>query len=285
MPSPYIVAELGASHLGSFDRAESLIHAAKKAGADAVKLQCWTPGTMAANPEQEIESGPWKGKTLGKLYEECHTKWIWFDPLFTIAAQLGIDIFSSVFDLGALEFLESIGNPRYKISSFEITDLELIRACAKTGKPLVISTGMATRHEIVEALLVADLADATVLACTSAYPAEVSDANLARLEDLLWMSSGHAGISDHTMGHVVPVVATALGATMIEKHLTLSRADGGPDASFSMEPEEFAEMVRYVRQAALALGEVRYGPKPSEQYVNLRRGPKGRGDVPRLHAS
>lgn len=284
MNSPEVVAEVSGEHKGDFDRMLRLILAAQETGADSVKFQCFSRTKMARDPSRVIEGGPWDGKTLGALYDELWTPWAWFPQLAEFCDKIGMPWFSSVFDLDALEFLESIGCPRYKVSSFELTDLALIRAVAKTGKPIVLSTGMATQTEIGTACNVITGAwdkshvwDCTLLHCVSAYPAKIEEMNLRTIESLREHHSRRVGLSDHSPGWLAPVVATSLGASMIEKHLTLSRADGGPDSAFALEPEEFAEMVRYVRQAAVARGEVRYGPKPSEQYLWLRRGPNGRG--------
>lgn len=273
-----IVAELSSNHLGSLDRALALIDAAADAGADAVKFQCWTPGTMAREPDKVIDSGPWVGKTHGQLYKECETPWEWFPVMIGHAKDRGIPWFSSVFDLQALGFLEGLGCPRYKISSFELTDLLLINACAKTGKPVVLSVGMAKVEEIWAAVQRVPLSKLTLLKCTSAYPAAVSDANLATMVAMSGWFTNRVGLSDHTRGTVVAVAAVALGAKMIEKHLTLNVADGGPDSSFSLEPHQFKNLVENCRDAEDAIGTVRYGPLPSEQYVGLRRtGAGGRG--------
>lgn len=210
-----------------------------------------------------IAGSTWNGQDMQALYRDAWTPWGWFPSLFDYASERHIDCFASVFDHESLAYLESLGCPRYKIASFEITDLPLIEAAASTAKPVVISTGMATWEEIVAARGAAkrgyEYADVTVLKCTSAYPATAAAANLAAMCEL-----GSAGLSDHTLGLAVPVAATALGATMIEKHLTLSRADGGPDAAFSSEPHEFKAMVEACREAAAAIGEVRYGPTEAE---------------------
>lgn len=269
MTSPCIVAEVSCNHLGRFDRALDLIDAAKRAGADAVKFQCWASGLMCLDSEFVPHGTPWDRRTLKSLYRDAWTPWPWFPRLFSYAKEIGIECFASVFDHESLRFLEGLGCPRYKIASFEITDLPLIEAVAKTGKPIVISTGMATFAEIELAFRATGRRiDVTLLKCTSTYPASNADANLTTLAALaMW---GSCGISDHTLGLVVPVAATALGATMIEKHLTLCRAAGGPDAAFSSEPHEFRAMVDACREAALALGTVSYGPteaeKPSLQF-------------------
>lgn len=265
-----IVAELSSNHLGQLDNALALIDAAAKAGANAVKFQCWTPDTMAREPSRIIEEGPWAGKTLGQLYRECWTPWDWFPDMIAKANELSIPWFSSVFDEGALGFLEACGCLRYKISSFELTDLDLIRKVGELGKPMVMSIGMASDGEIDAAIEAAGYGDRTLLHCVSAYPAPIEDMNLVRLQP-------GDGLSDHSLGWMAPVCAAALGATMIEKHLTLSRERGGPDASFALEPAEFAEMVEYVRLAEMARGGFEGGPPASEVYGWLRRGSEGRG--------
>lgn len=276
-----IVAELSANHLGSLDRALDIVHAAAVAGADAVKLQTFTPEQMA-NPDTIVEAGPWAGCNLVDLYRQAHTPRAWLAPLFEHARRLGIECFSSVFHPDDVNVLEKLDCPRYKISSFELTDLDLIAHAARTGKPIIISTGMATFREIEQAVAVvirhsprAPLL--TLLRCTSAYPASPADANLATILDMASRLRCEVGLSDHTMGIGVAVAAAALGASMIEKHLTLRRSDGGPDAAFSMEPEEFAQMVTECRRAVAAIGEVRYGPTPAErEHLALRRAPGGK---------
>ena len=265
-----IVAELGASHNGSFARAIELIDLAADAGADAVKFQTWTPETMAF-AGNKIESGAWIGMDMQALYAQAHTPWEWMKPLFDHAKKKGLIAFSTPFDHGALEFLETLNCPIYKISSFEIVDLELIRACAKTGKRLIISTGMASRMEVLLAVKAAEgAASITLLKCTSAYPARPESCNLSTLEDLKRICPS-VGISDHTHGISVPVAATVMGIDVIEKHLTLSRKEG-LDAQFSLEPHEFKQMVAECRNAQEAIGTVQYGPTPDElPSLKLRR--------------
>jgi pseudaminic acid synthase len=262
---PYIVAEVSCNHLGSIDRALALIDAAAHAGADAVKFQCWKDGMMCLG-DYTIEGTAWAGERMRDLYRDAWTPWEWFPALFDYARSHRIECFASVFDHESLAFLESLDCPRYKIASFEIVDLPLIEAVAKTGKPIVISTGMASMDSIHQAT---DMAGAfgshvTLLKCTSAYPATAAAANLATMRDMIGYRHTRVGLSDHTLGLAVPVAATALGATMIEKHLTLRRADGGPDAAFSSEPHEFKAMVDACREAAAALGTIRYGPTEAE---------------------
>jgi N-acetylneuraminate synthase len=265
--TPFIVAEMSANHLGDRDRAFALVEAARAAGADAIKLQTWTPGSMCLN-DYRLDRGPWKGRLLRELYAEAHTPWEWHGPLFDFARKLGIIPFSAAFDRGAVDFLERLGVDRHKVASFELTDLPLIRYMASKGKPLILSTGMASEREINDAWRASvEARSRTWLLCTSAYPADASDANLATLHNPCW---GAKGISDHTMGSAVAVAATAMGAVMIEKHLTLSRADGGLDAGFSMEPHEFKQMVQDCRRAKAAIGQLRYGCGPDES-TELRR--------------
>lgn len=273
-----IVAELSANHLGSLKRALAIVNEAAKAGADAVKLQTFTPEQMV-DEGVIIASGPWKGRNALDLYQEVHLPRNWHMPLYVRALELGMECFSSVFHPDDVDFLETLGCPMYKISSFELTDHALIAYAARTGKPIIISTGMATFPEIVEAVGAASgCEDLTLLKCTSAYPASPADANLAAGADLAGFTFGRSargtkwGLSDHTQGIGVAVAAAALGATMIEKHLTLNRADGGPDAAFSMEPREFAQMVTECRRAREAVGEVKYGPSAAErEHLALRR--------------
>lgn len=262
--SPFMVAELSCNHLGSLSRARALIEAAWYAGADAVKLQCWHPDRMCVDKNYRIEGTKWAGQKLYDLYQAAFTPWEWFPKLFDCARDLDIECFASVFDTEALSFLENLNCPRYKIASFEITDLPLIRAVATTGKPIVLSTGMATISEISRAqgfVFKYGRRWATLLKCTSAYPAPISEANLVTMPGL----GSDVGLSDHTLGSTVAIAATVLGAAMIEKHFTLRRADGGPDAAFSAEPQEFKAMVQACREAKAALGEARYGPTEAER--------------------
>jgi pseudaminic acid synthase len=255
-----------------------LIRLAAEAGADAVKLQTYTPDTITINfdgPGFQIEGGLWDGRNLYELYKEAHTPWKWHPRLFEYGRELGIIMFSSPFDETAVDFLERLGTPAYKIASFELVDIPLIEYAAKTGKPLVMSTGMAGVEEIETALNAARKSGAEEIAllhCTSGYPTPAKDSNIKTLVDIGTRFGVVSGLSDHTMGISVPVAASALGAAIIEKHFTLRRADGGPDAAFSLEPQEFAEMVTACRTAARALGCVTYERQTSEmENAKLRR--------------
>ncbi len=267
----YIVAELSANHNQSFEQAVRIIHAAKDAGADAVKLQTYTADTITLNGIQEcfrIAGGTlWDGRILHDLYQEAFTPWEWQPKLKNVAEQLGMHCFSSAFDETAVDFLEQMNVPAHKVASFELVDIGLIQKMARTGKPLIMSTGMASEKEIAEAVEAARAAGAreiALLKCTSAYPALPAEANLRTIPELARRFDCPAGLSDHTMGIAVPVAAVALGACIIEKHLCLSRADGGPDSAFSLEPQEFKAMVDAVRTAEKALGSVRFGPSTHE---------------------
>lgn len=262
---PYIIAEMSGNHNGSLDRALQIIKAAKDAGADAVKLQTYKAETMTLNvdhPRFRVQGdNPWDGEHLFKLYEKAATPWEWHEKLFDYGKELGITVFSSPFDATAVELLESLGTPAYKIASFELVDLDLIRCCACTGKPLIMSTGMASLAEIAEAVQAAEGAgaqDIILLKCTSAYPASYEDMNLRTISHLAQAFGVQTGLSDHTLGIGVSVAATVLGATVIEKHVTLARSDGGVDSSFSLEPHELAQLVLETRHAHMAIGQVAY---------------------------
>lgn len=265
--SPFIVAELSANHLGSLERALALVDAAAAAGADAVKLQTFSPESMVADPAYVITDGPWAGRRLIDLYLEAQTPREWHAPIFERARALHLVAFSAPFGPDDADFLETLSCPLYKIASFELVDLPLIRHVAEKGRPMILSSGMATLAEVEEAAgaaVEAGCRDLTVLKCTSAYPAPVAVSNLATMADLAKRLRCKAGLSDHTLGIGVAVAAAALGADMIEKHLTLKRADGGPDAGFSLESHEFAQMADACRAAAQAVGEPTYGPTPAE---------------------
>lgn len=261
----FIVAELSANHLMDFDRAAAIIKAAKEAGADAVKVQTYTPKTITLDCDADcfqITQGTiWDGTTLYQLYESAYMPWEWQPRLKEIAQEMGMLFFSSPFDLTSVDFLEEMDVAMYKVASFEINDIPLIRKIARTGKPILISTGVAGLKDIELALktCVEEKNEHVVLLkCTSAYPAPYEDIHLRNVPVLQDMFDCMAGISDHTMGHVVACAGAALGARVIEKHLTLSRQDGGPDAAFSMEPEEFKEMVKNVRLVEKSLGSAAY---------------------------
>jgi pseudaminic acid synthase len=267
----YIIAELSANHNQDFDRALRIVHAAKEAGADAVKLQTYTPDTITIRSDREcfrIRGGTlWDGRTLHDLYGEAHTPWEWQPKLKAAANDLGLDLFSSAFDPSAVDFLEAMNVPVHKVASPELVDVPLIEKMSRTGKPLILSTGMATLEEIDEAVNAARNAGASQLAllrCTSSYPAPPEEMNLRSIPDLARRFGVPVGLSDHTPGIAVPVAAVALGAVLIEKHLTLSRAEGGPDHAFSLEPKEFKTLVEAVRIAESSLGQIQYGPTPHE---------------------
>ena len=267
----FIIAELSANHGQDLERAVNLVRAAANAGADAVKLQTYTPDTITLKsdaPMFRIQAGTaWDGRTLHDLYTEAQTPWSWHARLKDEAAEFGMELFSSPFDATAIEFLEDLGVPAYKIASAEIVDIGLIQEAASTGKPLLISTGMATLPEIAEAVSTARDAgadDIVLLKCTSAYPALPEEANLVTIPNMATTFGVSVGLSDHTLGTAVPIAAVALGAVVVEKHLTMARAEPGPDSGFSLEPAEFAEMVRQVRIAERALGVVSYQPTEHE---------------------
>ena len=267
----YIIAELSANHNQNFEHAQRIVRAAKEAGVDAVKLQTYTPDTITIRSDQEcfrIRGGTlWDGRTLYDLYGEAYTPWEWQPKLMALAGELELDLFSSAFDPTAVDFLEKMNVPVHKIASPELVDLPLIQKMARTGKPLILSTGMATVDEIEEAIKAARDAGAKELAllrCTSSYPAPPEEMNLKSIPDLVQRFRVPVGLSDHTPGIATAVAAVALGASIIEKHITLSRADGGPDAAFSLEPQEFRALVESIRSAEQSLGQVQYGPTPHE---------------------
>jgi pseudaminic acid synthase len=259
------VADSSANHNQKYEQAVKLIHAAKEAGADAVKLQTYTPDTMTIKsdrPEFKISGGTlWDGKTLYELYEEAHTPWEWQPKLKKVADDLGLALFSTPFDKTAVDFLETMNVPAYKIASLEIVDIPLIEYIASKGKPLIISTGMATLDEIKEAVKTVKKAGATQIAllkCTSAYPAPPEEMNLKTIPHLAATFRVPVGLSDHSLGISTPIAAVALGACLVEKHFTLSRATPGPDSAFSLEPHEFRAMVEAIHTAEKALGGISY---------------------------
>ena len=267
---PYMIAELSGNHEGRIEHALNMIEAAAKCGVDAVKIQTYRADTITIDhdgPEFRLEGGLWKGRTLYDLYEEAHTPWEWHKSLFQKAKEVGVTLFSSPFDETAIELLESLGCPAYKIASFEIVDLNLIKKAASTGKPLIISTGLANLGEIEEALSVAKTGTGGValLYCISGYPTPAEEANLRTMVDMASHFDVPIGLSDHTLGNDVSIAAVALGATVIEKHFTMARADGGVDSAFSLEPDEFQSLVTSCRTVHSALGEVTYDLKPSEE--------------------
>lgn len=257
---PFIVAELSANHGGSLERALAVMEAAKAAGADAVKLQTYTPDTITIDhdgPDFRIKGGLWDGRRLYELYQEAHTPWPWHEALFAKARQLDLIIFSTPFDATAVDLLERLDTPAYKIASFELVDLPLIARVAQTGKPTIMSTGMASTEEIAEAVDAFRAArgrDLVLLHCVSGYPTPASQSNLRRIERLSQEFECPIGLSDHTLGTEAAIAAVALGACLIEKHFTLRRSDGGPDAAFSLEPDELSALVRGAITAFAALG-------------------------------
>lgn len=275
---PYIIAELSANHNGKFETALKIIEEAKRCGADAVKLQTYTADTITLNcdsDEFKIKGGLWGGRTLYELYEQAHMPWDWHAPLFEHAKKLGITIFSSPFDNTAVDLLEGLNAPAYKIASFEAIDLPLIKYVASTGKPMIISTGMADAEEIAEAIEAAregGCKELAILHCVSGYPAPAHDYNLRTIPDMIQRHGLVTGLSDHTLDNTTAITSVALGASIIEKHFTLDRTAGGPDDSFSLEPAELVALCRDSKTAWAALGQVDYGRKSSEQgNVQFRR--------------
>ncbi|MCD6584211.1 MAG: pseudaminic acid synthase [Desulfobacteraceae bacterium] len=275
----YIIAELSANHRQDFGEAEKLVRAAKAAGADAVKLQTYTADTLTIDCQAECFIQPqgslWQGRTLYDLYQEGSMPWEWQPKLKKLADDLDIDFFSTPFDPTAVDFLEKMAVPAYKLASFEIVDLPLIKKIAVTGKPIIMSTGMATLREIDEAVSTAKSSGASQIAllkCTSAYPAKASEMNLKTISHLSKTFNLSAGLSDHSEGVTIPIVAVAVGATIVEKHFTLSRKNESLDSAFSLEPQEFKEMVKAVRLTEQALGQICFGPgKDEHENVNFRR--------------
>lgn len=266
----FIIAEVSANHNHDLNRALAIIDAAAKAGADAIKLQTYTPDTLTIQsdrPEFQVSGTIWEGETLYSLFEKATLPWEWHKPLFDRAREHGMQFLSTPFDFTAVDFLLEHGVDFFKIASSELVDIPLIKRVAETGKPVLISTGMGNLDEIEEALATLranGCPDICLLKCTAAYPAKVAEANLQTLVEFATRFDVIPGLSDHTMGPTLPMVATALGAKVIEKHITLARADGGPDSAFSLEPDEFADMVRVVRDAEAALGQAIFEPSAGE---------------------
>ncbi|UCE31406.1 MAG: pseudaminic acid synthase [Burkholderiales bacterium] len=277
MHRPFVIAEMSGNHNQSLDRALAIVEAAAKAGAHALKLQTYTADTMTLDIESaefaiDDEASLWRGKSLHHLYREAYTPWEWHRPIFDAARALGMIAFSTPFDASAVDFLESLDAPCYKIASFENTDLALIRRAAATGKPLIVSTGMASVAEIDDAVRAAREAgcrDLVLLKCTSTYPATPEHTNLATIPHMQALFGCQVGLSDHTMGIGASVAAVALGATVLEKHFTLARADGGVDAAFSLEPEELTALVLETERAWHAQGTVTYGPQSEQERKSL----------------
>lgn len=273
----YIIAEMSANHGQDFAKAKEIIHAMKEAGADAVKLQTYTPDTMTINcdrPEFRIGKGTiWEGKNLYALYGEAYTPWEWQPKLKEEANTLGMDLFSTPFDTSAVDFLEEMNVPAYKVASFELVDLPLIDYIARKGKPVIISTGMARLEEIEEAVATVRAVNNQIilLKCTSAYPAPPEEANIRTIPDMRDHFDVPVGLSDHTLGIAVPIAAVSLGACVVEKHFCLSRKEPGPDTAFSLEPHEFREMTDAIRIAEKALGKVFYGQTVHEQATAVFR--------------
>ncbi len=270
---PFVIAEMSGNHNQSLDRALALVDAAADAGAHALKLQTYTPDTMTLDlDEGEFHIGDpaslWAGTSLYRLYGEAHTPWEWHEPIFQRARERGLEVFSTPFDASSVDFLESLDVPAYKIASFENVDLPLIRRVAATGKPLIISTGMASLAELQECVETARSAgcrDLVLLKCTSTYPASPANTHLRTIPHMRELFGCEIGLSDHTPGVGAAVAAVALGASVVEKHFTLSRAEGGVDASFSLEPDELRALVVETERAWHAMGEVHYGPTPDER--------------------
>ncbi|WP_270428621.1 pseudaminic acid synthase [Acinetobacter johnsonii] len=275
---PYVIAEVSANHNGSLETAFTLLNVAKNSGASAVKLQTYTADTITLNCDSDefrIKSDLWEGRTLYDLYQEAHMPWEWHKPLFDYARELDITIFSSPFDRTAVDLLEDLNAPAYKIASFEAVDLPLIKYVAATGKPMIISTGMADKEEIAEAVQAAydgGCKELAILHCVSGYPAPAEDYNLRTIQDMASSFNIPVGLSDHTLDNTTAIASVVLGASIIEKHFTLDRNGGGPDDSFSLEPEGLKQLCAGAKTAWQALGQVDYGRKSSEQgSVQFRR--------------
>ena len=275
---PYIIAELSANHNGKIETAIEIINMAKRSGADAVKIQTYHPDTITFNSDTEdfkIHGGLWDGRTLYELYEEAHMPWEWHAPLFEHARKIGITIFSSPFDTTAVDLLEKLDAPAYKIASFEAVDLPLVEYVAHTKKPMIVSTGMANIEEIQEVIDAARKAgckELAILHCVSSYPAAAEDYNLRVIPDMIQRFGLVTGLSDHTLDNTTAIASVAMGVSLIEKHVTLDRKGNGPDDSFSLEPSELAALCRHTKTTWEAMGEVDYGLKPGEmENVKFRR--------------
>jgi N-acetylneuraminate synthase len=276
---PYIIAEMSGNHNNSLERALQIVDAAAASGASALKIQTYTPDTMTLNLKTgeffiEDPKSLWRGRSLYDLYAEAMTPWEWHEPIKNRCEEKGIDFFSTPFDSSSVEFLEKLGVKIYKIASFEVTDLPLIKRVAQTKKPVIMSTGMATLQEIQEAIDTLKnngCTELVILKCTSAYPAPYKDMNISTIKDMREKFKIEVGLSDHTLGTTVPVLAVAYGANVIEKHFTLKRADGGVDSAFSLEPNEFKEMVESVQNAKSATGRIHYGLSASEEKSRIFR--------------
>ena len=260
----FIIAELSANHNGDLNTAIETIKAAKRAGADCIKLQTYTPDTMTIDsqkPDFIIDGTIWEGRNLYDLYKEAYTPWEWHDKLMAVAKEEGLICFSSPFDKSAVDFLEELNTPAYKVASFEITDIPLIKYIASKGKPVILSTGIAEKEDIelaIKTCTEAGNTDLAILKCTSSYPAPIDEANMAMVKDFSERFGVISGLSDHSLGNTVPVVATCFGAKIIEKHFILNKSIGGPDALFSLDEREFSEMVNAVREAEKAIGNIDY---------------------------
>ena len=271
----YCIAEMSGNHAGSKDRAIEIMHAAKESGADCIKIQTYTPDTMTIDCSNEyfyIDGGTWDGENLYKLYQKAYTPWEWQADLKEEAEKIGIDFLSTAFDLSSVDFLESINLDFYKIASFELTDIPLIKYVASKNKPIIMSTGMASYEEIkeaVDAIKAAGNSELVLLKCSSDYPAVTDEMNLNTMVDLKKQFNVPVGLSDHSMGSVGVVAAVAMGARVIEKHFCVSRKVKNPDSTFSLEPREFKKMVEDIRTAELAMGKVKYGPSEREM-ANLK---------------
>lgn len=269
MNKTFIIAELSANHNGSKQIALDSIRAAKQAGADAIKIQTYTADTLTLNcnkPDFKVGKGLWEGETFYSLYQKAYTPWEWHDEIFKVAHQEGLICFSTPFDKTAVDLLESLNNPIYKIASFEITDIPLIKYIASKHKPIILSTGIAMEEDIqlaLDTIRAEGNNDITLLKCTSAYPAPIEDANLLTIPDMKQRFGVKVGLSDHTEGNAVPMAAVALGAEVVEKHFIIDRSIGGPDSAFSMEADEFRQMVENIRQVEKSLGRVNYPNDPA----------------------